>query len=352
MTSLSAYLLAFLSFLPGICFSQNAQTDISIGLLLPDQSHAYIVPAAELAIKEANHKGGYGKQQFSLVVRSAEGFWGAGSKESVGLVYDDQVRAIIGSLDGRNGHLAEQVATKSHLSYIETYATEATLSQAFVPWFMRVVPNDNQQSQVIAENIKKHGGGRILLLSNGSYDCKYAIRSLTGAMATELKSAPEVLNLDPAVSEPGSLAPVILEQDPDHLVIPFDAPYLQELCGKLWNIKPQLRIYGTLHLTMGIEKRKESWEAYEGLLLIRPLLRHPDHSLLSGSHASYVYDAIRLVTEAIGRAGTRRETITEHLSRAVLPEGASGSISFDEYGNRKDVARLYQIKNSVPQLIN
>ena len=34
--------------------------------------------------------------------------WGAGSKESVSLVYEDQVCAIIGTLDGRNGHLAEQ----------------------------------------------------------------------------------------------------------------------------------------------------------------------------------------------------------------------------------------------------
>ena len=89
------------------------------------------------------------------MIRTAEGFWGAGSKESVGLVYEDNVRAIIGALDGRNGHLAEQVATKSHLTYIETYATEPTLSQAFVPWFMRVVPNDNQQSAIILDQIQR-----------------------------------------------------------------------------------------------------------------------------------------------------------------------------------------------------
>ena len=121
---------------------------ISIGLLLPDQSYSNVAAAARLAIEEANKNGGYMQREFELVIRTAEGFWGAGSKESVGLVYEDHVRAIIGHLDGRNGHLAEQVATKSHLAYIETFATEPTLSQAFVPWFMRVVPNDNQQSAV------------------------------------------------------------------------------------------------------------------------------------------------------------------------------------------------------------
>jgi len=82
---------------------------IAIGLLLPDRSHWKVAEAATLAIEEANSKGGYKQHKFELVIRTAEGLWGAGSKESVSLVYEDHVRAIIGSLDGRNGHLAEQV---------------------------------------------------------------------------------------------------------------------------------------------------------------------------------------------------------------------------------------------------
>lgn len=332
-------------------FSQNSQSPITIGLLLPDQSHAYIIPAAELAIEEANSIGGYENQDFRLFVRTAEGFWGAGSKESVSLVYEDHVRAIIGSLDGRNGHLAEQVAAKSHLAYLETHATEATLSQAFVPWFMRLVPNDKQQSQIIVEEIKKAGGGKVLLLSNGTYDCKYAVRSLTTAMAMELKSAPEVLSLEDAVPDPDGLTREILKQDPDHLIIAFDAPFLQELSGKLRIRKPELRVYGTLHVTLGIERRDEPWEGYDGLLLIRPQLTMTDHSLLSGSHAAYVYDAIGLVIDAIRQVGSRREDITAQISRTESHTGATGSISFDEFGNRRDAARLYQIENGILQLI-
>ena len=352
MIRLAAYLLTCIFLLPAPGFSQNKHKAITIGLLLPDQSHSHIIAAAELAIKEANIKGGYGNQEFQLVVRTAEGFWGAGSKESVSLVYEDQVRAIIGSLDGRNGHLAEQVAAKSHLTYIESFATEASLSQAFVPWFMRVVPNDNQQSRLIVEEIRKSGGGRVLLLSNGSYDSKYAIRSLTRAMAMELKTAPEVLSLEAPGSDTDSLSQEILKHDPDHLIIAFDAPFLKELSGKLRNKKPGLRMYGTLHATMGIEQRKEPWHACEGMLLIRPLLTRPDHSQLSGSHAAYVYDAINLVIDAIRQVGTGREDITDHIAHSEYQTGASGSLSFDEFGNRKDAARLYQIKNGKPQLLN
>ncbi len=84
----------------------------------------------------ANERGGFNGSPFKLVVRTTEGPWGAGSKESVGLVYEDEVRAIVGSLDGRNAHLAEQVVAKSHLVYMETKATDPTLSQAYVPWFL------------------------------------------------------------------------------------------------------------------------------------------------------------------------------------------------------------------------
>ena len=106
---------------------------MTIGLLVPDRSHAGVIQAAELAIANANHTI-TGRAVFKLAVRTTEGPWGAGSKESVGLVYEDESRVMIGSLDGRNGHLAEQVATKSPLTYMETFATEPTLSQAFVPF--------------------------------------------------------------------------------------------------------------------------------------------------------------------------------------------------------------------------
>ena len=74
---------------------------VKIGLLIPDSSQVRIIQAAEQAIEVANANGGLNGRPFKLVVRSTEGPWGAGSKESVSLVYDEDVRAIVGSLDGQ-----------------------------------------------------------------------------------------------------------------------------------------------------------------------------------------------------------------------------------------------------------
>src|SRR4030042_2208847 len=65
--------------------------EIKIGLLIPEPENLAAKHGAELAILEANQKGGYSGQPFQLVVRSTEGPWGTGSKESVSLGFDDEV---------------------------------------------------------------------------------------------------------------------------------------------------------------------------------------------------------------------------------------------------------------------
>lgn len=350
LTRLISYLLILAIFLPSNGFTQDSKGHISIGLLIPDQSLPDIAAAAELAIEEANMEGGYKDSIFKLQVRTAEGFWGAGSKESVKLVYEDQVRAIIGSLDGRNGHLAEQVATKSHLAYIETYATEPTLSQAFVPWFMRVVPNDNQQSELIIRKIREEGGTGVVILSNGSYDCRYAVKSLTKIMAQKAGISPMLIPQDSAGTDLKVLAANIINKQADHLIIPFSAPFHGELVRMLRDRHPDLKMYGTLHFSFGVEHRKEPWKLYEGMYLLGPLTEQGNTSLAS-SHAAFLYDAVNLVIQAIRQVGTEREAITEYITSSTHSNGATGSIAFDKLGNRTDAARLYQILNGVPQLI-
>jgi len=361
LTRLTSYLfvLAFLLPLKGISQDQKQSGTgsdtpsgyITIGLLLPDHSHSEVIEAAEFAIQEANAAGAYKGREFKLVIRTAEGFWGAGSKESVSLVYEDQVRAIVGALDGRNGHLAEQVATKSHLSYIETYATEPTLSQAFVPWFMRVVPNDRQQSLAIVNQIQNKGGGKIGILSTPDYDTRYAVRSLTKEIAARSFSAPVVFEVDTSDIQKEELLKRIMNRKLDHLVIPFDADYLKDLISALRAEKPDLNVYGTLHFTMGAESRESGWDPYEGVHMIAPLFDKAKYPALPDSRSAYMYDAIKLVVHAIRQAGTDRVDITDYISDSIYPHAITGSISFDELGNRQAAATLIRIRNGLPELI-
>jgi branched-chain amino acid transport system substrate-binding protein len=325
---------------------------IAIGLLLPDRSCSDIIQAAELAIDHANASGGYMNREFSLVVRTAEGFWGAGSKESVSLVYDDQVCAIIGSLDGRNGHLAEQVATKSHLTYIETYATEPTLSQAFVPWFMRVVPNDNQQALSILHQINRDGGGKIAILTRDNYDTGYAVRSLTKAMALEYGVPPLVIRMDGKPVQQEQVIEKILNSGIANLVIPFDAPYMEELIPSLKKADPELKIYGTLHFIMDAQERNAAWDHFEGVYLVTPVPGDGSAGLSPRSRPAYVTDAMGLVINAIRHAGTERQAITDYIAGSEYRGAATGPVAFDDMGNRLGDPALCRIENGIPSLLH
>ncbi len=82
-----------------------------------------------------------------------EGPWGTGSKQAVELIFDEEVWAILGSHDGRNAHLVEQVSAKSRVVFMSAWSGDPTLSQAFVPWFFNCVFNDLQVSDVLIDEI-------------------------------------------------------------------------------------------------------------------------------------------------------------------------------------------------------
>ena len=328
----------------GLSQEQNLPPTINIGLLVPDSSNSLLIRAAEQAVAKANKSGGYRNQDFRLVVRSAEGLWGTGSKESVAFVYEDEVCAIVGSLDGRNAHLAEQVAAKSHLSYIEAYATDPTLSQAFVPWFMRVVPNDDQQAKALVELILKNKGGKIGILSTDTYDASYAVKSLTKEVTRKAGSTPAIISVDSLGRQEQRIVEKIRRSTLEHLIVPYDAPYLRELLVSLKKALPSLQIYGTLHFTMGAEIRKIPWKDYEGMYLISagPVWIGNEY-LFANAREGSAHDAVDLVIKSIKQVGTDRELIKNYLLEIHYDEGMTGPISFDEMGNRTRLPVLTRI---------
>ena len=117
---------------------------VKIGLLIPDSKSLASKYGAELAVRKANISGGLNGHPVRLIVRSMEGHWGTGSKQAVTMIFDENVVAILGSHDGRNAHLVEQVSAKSRVVFLSAWSGDPTLSQAFVPWFFNCVYNDLQ----------------------------------------------------------------------------------------------------------------------------------------------------------------------------------------------------------------
>jgi len=323
-----------------------------IGLLIPDRSSQGIIRAANMAIEEANTSGGFKGMPFELVVRTTEGPWGAGSKESVALVYEDNVLAIMGSLDGRNAHLAEQVATKSHISYLETRATESTLSQAFVPWFFRCVPNDDQQSRAILDYINKHGAGPVAILYCEDYNSRMAAKSFSRISARMGINPPALMMIRSEETTSSQIANRLKNKEIRHLVITSHTGISLDIIREARKMIPSLMVYGTHTFSSGMNMDHSNRASYEKMVLIsKGFLHHVSgeqfrsefknrFGKLPGIAESYAYDGMNLIIDAIMKAGLDREAIKDTIAEIQYSGGVTGSIVFDEFGNRTDPVRF------------
>jgi ABC-type branched-subunit amino acid transport system substrate-binding protein len=112
-----------------------------------------MMQGALLAVEAANEHGGYLKRSipFELVVRNDNGLWGASGNEIVDFAYKEDVWGIIGTIDGANTHIAIRVALKAEIPMINSGDTDPTLIETNIPWIIRCISDDRQQSYILLD---------------------------------------------------------------------------------------------------------------------------------------------------------------------------------------------------------
>jgi len=329
-------------------------TAVTIGLLIPDKEAVSAKHGAELAIMEANEKEGDSGQRFHLVVRSTEGPWGAGSKESVGLVFDDEVVAIMGSLDGRNAHLAEQVATKTKIVFLSAWATDMSLSRAFVPWYFRCIPNDDQQAVTLIQEIYKNRKiSSVAIIGTEGNDSRNAVRSFIKTAASMNIAIPRQYLYGSSSEELKKTLQEIERYDTEAIIL-FGKPALVS------DVVPVLRqqnmdqiVFGTLSIMDDQKSSGPDWDilftktgagfqrAFQEAFGYQP-----------GAAAAYAYDGVNMIIEAVKKSGTDRDKIIDAFTEIHYKPGVTGEIRFDAEGNRLGISGIMTIKNGRPVVIN
>ena len=333
---------------------------IKIGLLIQDSSYASAVNGAELAVRIANSKGGFNNRHFELVVRSMEGPWGTGSKQAVNLIFEEGVWALLGSHDGRNAHLVEQAATKSQVVFLSAWSGDPTLSQAFVPWFFNCVPNDNQQAAALIDEIYNRKYSKIVIVHDNDYDSQTTLKNFLKSLKIAELPEPVQLDYQNYTSNLNVLAVKTIEADPDCIMI-FCNPSSSIKCIQQFRQKKinkplfgslellnenELSSYDLEYLDNHISVTSGDWSESEYLNFrqeFRNAFKKPP-----GLAASFAFDGMNLLIEAIIRAGSPdREKIQESIKN-IRYNGVTGIIQFDDKGNRLGKFEIMKTKNGVP----
>lgn len=327
--------------------------EIKIGFLGPLGNSPEAAPGrrmlqgATLALEEANAEGGYKGIPFKLVVRNDTGLWGASSNEFVKLD-QEKVWAVLGSIDGASTHVALRVALKLELPFVNTGGTDPTLTETAIPWFIRCIADDRQNSYVLALYIfKSKGYTRIAALRNnnrygrtGIIEFQDAARRLGCPLLFELRYAPGDTNFTAQlerIRRSQAEAVVIWENDP-------------QIAGR---IVKQMRAIGMKQAVFGTDRLvsaeflRVAGPAAEGIVVTYPYDPGRNDPLLDAfrqgyyqrfneeaeAFAAHAYDGMNILIQAIRTAGLNRVRIRDTLTSLKTYRGVTGEIVFDASHN-------------------
>lgn len=338
------------------------QAPVKIGLLITDSSSMAAVNGASVAIQRANEQGGINGRPLQLVVRSMEGPWGTGSKQAVSLIFEEKVWALLGSHDGRNAHLVEQAATKSIVPMVSAWSADPTLTQAFVPWFFNCIPTNKQQAESLSEEIyfKRKLNRVAVVTDNSNYDSEMASDFFLKQVVLGKHPDPEVFDASGTGTKYEALTEKILRSNPGCLVL-FCSPVTSAGIIKLLKQKRiSIPVYGSLLILDENLLSSDEMEHINDVLKV-PAGQWQNEEWKSfrneygekfgkrpGMTAVYSYDAANILISALRKARSGNREIIQKKLEETSWKGITGTISFDEHGNRKGNFGVVKIRNGVP----
>lgn len=309
--------------------------------------------AASMAVDEANAAGGYRGLPFRLVPAWSDVPWGTGVARLARLVYEEDVRAILGSIDGATAHLAEQVVAKARIPLLNPAATDATLHLAGVPWMFSSPPGDQRIAPVLAAALRDRGLDRWVLASGVDHDARALAGSLLARVgATGMMPVRQVST----AGHPVSAAASILDAAPDAVVL-IAGP---RPAGALVIALREAGFAGPLLGGPGLARRafvEIAGPAAEGNLV--PLLVDPEpferfdavfrarFGRPADAAAGHAYDAATVLIDAVRRAGPDPAAIREALAAMPPAAGVTGLIDWDPVGQNRRAVRLGVIRDGL-----
>lgn len=329
----------------------NETQFIKIGLLIPTKNNIEAKLAAELAIQKINEKGGIDGKQIQLFTRSLEGAWGTGSKEAVDLIFNEKVIAIIGAVNGRNAHLIEQACAKTQTIFMNTWATDPTLSQAYVPWYFSCVPTDDQQAEALINEItKKRKLNKIITLTESNYDAEKSLKSFLEILKNEGTTEITQFSYKNSSTNYRSLLDSIQKANAECIVFFGNPSTSQPILKQLQQLNSKKPIFSSLAIfnENNSENLKDNnlnistvnWKGANYFTFKNEFQKK--YNTLPNATAVYTFDGVNLIIEAIKKGGSNSESIQENLLN-INYEGVTGIIQFNNKGRRLGIIEFSEI---------
>jgi branched-chain amino acid transport system substrate-binding protein len=325
---------------------------------------------AQLAVEEANARGGYGGKPFKLMLhndydnwqaKTVYGedratdptIWGSASNEVVKMLYDDQDWAIFGSISSESTHIALRVALKAEIPIVNSASTDPTIPETYIPWYFTDLQDDRVQGLTLARHIYTELGlKRVALLRVNSRYGRFGVikfrdasRRLGHPVVIEQKFLPGDTDFARSLK-------IIQSSRADAIVLWADEIPTANILKQMKALGMKQRVFGS-YRTLGPELLAHAGDAAEGFQAVFPYDPTRDDSKWVDFNARYearfhekpeqfaslAFDAMNALLESICKAGLNRARIHDALADIAEYDGVTGQMTFDP--NQKNVAPMY-----------
>jgi ABC-type branched-subunit amino acid transport system substrate-binding protein len=325
---------------------------------------------AQLAVEEANARGGYGGKPFKLMLHNDYDNWQAGavygedrptdptiwgspSNEAVKMIYDDQDWAIFGSINSESTHIVLRVALKAEIPIVNSASTDPTIPETYVPWYFTNLQDDRVQCLTLARRMYTALGLKrvaILRVNNrygrfGVLKFRDASRRLGHPVVIEQKFSPGDTDFTRELK-------IIQGSRTDAIVLWTDEIPAANILKQMRALGMKQRVFGS-YRTLGPEMLAEAGPAAEGFEAVFPYdPNRKDPRWLDFNRrfearfheppeqfAALAYDGMNALLDSICKAGLNRARIHDALADIEQYDGVTGHMVFDP--NQKNVAPMY-----------
>ncbi len=351
-------------------------TEIRIGFLgpldkNPDQIFGQrMLNGAQLAVDQANARGGYCGKPFKLLPRNDydnwqemavygdnrptnQDIWGAASNQAVKMVYDDKDWAIFGSISSESTHIALRLALRAEIPIVNSASTDPTIPETYIPWFFTDLQDDRVQAFTLARYIYdelKLKRVAVLRVNNrygrfGSPQFKEASQRLGHPVVLEQRYPAGTTDFRRELRS-------IQASRADGIVLWNDQKQTAMILKQMHELGMKQRVFGS-YRTIGDDLIAQAGDLAEGFEAVFPYdaaRTDPRWQKFNTDYAakyrekpeqfaSLAYDAMNLLLGSICEAGLNKGRIMDALAQVYEYDGVTGHMVFDT--NSKNIAPMY-----------
>ncbi len=314
---------------------------------------------ADMAADEINRAGGLLGRPLELVYRDDRNDMGENGHQTVKMLFDDKVWAIIGSVHSGCTHVAARVTLKAETPQLTTVSTDPTVQMIGSPWMFRCLADDKAQGTAIANVVfdrqkllrvglfqqkNRYGkmGGKTIAQIAEHRGKPLAFKSFFNSGQTDFSEQVQVAknaNIDGIIiwglyQEAGLLVKALREAGITAQIFGADgmvSPGFIRIAGRAADNVIVTYPFDDTNPAPATQKFIADFERRYG--------HRPD------SFAAHAYDAVYLMARAIRIGGLNKARIRDALASTRDVPGATGLLSFNQYNDDPRQVIFARIEN-------